>query len=136
MLIALLGLAASACSDDKDEVITSDKLPASARTFVSQYYPAANIVFAQKDKDEYEAVLSDDTRIEFNKQGDWSDVDAPVGQAVAKGFYPEAIDTYVEANYPGAAINEISKERRGYDVDLTSDIDLIFSSDGTFLALD
>ena len=138
LLLAVAG-SATLCScsdDDKDEFVDTDTLPAQAKTFIAQYYPSAKVVLAQKDKDEYEVTLSEGTRIDFDKAGEWTDVDAPAGKTVATGFYPEAIDTYVNTNFAGSGINEISKEQKGSDVELTNGIDLVFSYDGTFISFD
>ena len=68
--------------------------------------------------------------------GEWTDVDAPLNEELPTGFYPEAIDTYLLANMDGAGINEISKERYGYDVELVTGTDLRFDSEGKFIRYD
>lgn len=135
LLIAVVGTAAASCSD-KDEPIDPSKLPANAQTFVTTYYPSATIVTSKKDGNEYEVLLSDGTKIDFDKSGEWKDVDATVGMTIASGFYPAAIDTYVATNYPGTGINEISKEKRGYDVELLTGLDLRFNTAGEFQSID
>ncbi len=40
MLIALIGITAWSCSDDKDETILSDQLPTTAKTFIATYFPS------------------------------------------------------------------------------------------------
>lgn len=124
------------CDDDKDEPISSNELPTQAKSFITQYYPSASIVSTKKDKDEYEVVLSEGTRIDFNKSGEWTDVDAVVGKTIPTGFYPAAIDTYVNDNLGGVGINEISKETRGYDVELLTGTDVYFSYEGVFIGYD
>lgn len=139
LLVAVFGVTAmSSCSDDddKDQTIAISMLPNSAKEFVTTYFSNAVIVSAKVDGNEYEAILSDGTKIDFDKTGAWTDVDAPRGKTIPTGFYPEAIDTYVAANYTGVGINEISKEKRGYDVELVSGVDLVFSTTGEFIAVD
>lgn len=137
VLIALAGAAAfSACSDDDDQIVGNDQLPVIAKNFLGQYYPNATVVSVHKDKSDYDVILSDGTHIDFDHSGNWTDVDAPTGKTVAQGFYPAAIDTYVSANYPSDGINEISKDKGNYDVDLISGIDLVFNSDGTYVGID
>ena len=111
-------------------------MPVSARTFVSTYFAPAKVATVYKDGSEYEVMLSDGVRIDFNKSGEWTDVDAPLNKELPTGFYPETIDTYLLANMYGAGINEISKERYGYDVELVNGIDLRFDSQGKFLRYD
>ncbi len=138
LLVAVMGFSMVSCSDDddKDQSIAVSMLPESAKGFVTKYFSDAVIVSARIDGNEYEATLSDGTKIDFDKAGEWTDVDAPKGRTIPSGFYPEAIDTYVAANYAGTGINEISKELRGYDVELVSGVDLVFSQTGDFISVD
>lgn len=135
LMIAVVATAAASCSD-KDEPIDPSKLPQKAQTFISTYYPSATIVTSKKDGNEYDVLLDEGTNIEFDKSGEWKDVDATVGMTIASGFYPAGIDAYVSANYPGTGINEISKEKHGYDVELLTGLDLRFNTAGEFLGID
>ena len=135
VLVALMGVALWSCSDD-DEPEIVENLPASAKTFLATYYPSANILSVTKDKDEYDVRLSNGHSVEFNKSGEWTDVDAPAGQTIPGGFYPAAIDEYISASYANSGINEISRIDRGYEVELLNTIDLYFSTDGSFIGVD
>ena len=124
------------CGDDKDEPVSSGELPVKARTFIGQYYPTARIVSTTKDKDDYEVTLSEGTRIDFDKAGEWTDVDAVTGMTVPSGFYPAPIDNYVSTTYPGSGINEISRETYGYEIELLTGTELKFNSEGAFSGYD
>lgn len=134
LLIAVLGISLASCSD-KDEPISPTELPSIAKDFIIVNFPSASIVSTQKDKDEYEVVLSDGTKIEFDKKGDWTDVDAAPMKTLPTGFYPAAIDTYIGENYQDAGINEISKVKRGFEVELLTGTELLFGNDGTFITV-
>lgn len=136
LLVAMMGFGFMSCSDDKDEAITSNELPSEVKAFVTQYFPSSTIVSAQKDKNEYEVVLSEGTRIEFDKKGVWQDVDAAIGQTVPSGFYPSAIDEYISSTTMGTGINEISKVKRGYEVELLGGLEMLFDHDGQFISYD
>ena len=136
MLIAAVSSIMLWSCDDNDDVISVDKLPSQAQAFISQYFPSAKIVSTHKDVNEYDVILSDGTQIEFNKTGEWTDVDAPVGKTIPNGFYPDEIDIYVGLNFNGEGINEISKEIGGYEVELVSGTDLLFGYDGSFIGHD
>ncbi|MDE7108631.1 MAG: PepSY-like domain-containing protein [Muribaculaceae bacterium] len=137
VLIVLVGMGLSSCSDDDDEkTITETELPGVAKNFIRQYFPDATIRSAQKGNNEYEVKLSDGTDIDFDKEGNWKDVDAAPGQTIPSGFYPEAIDNYIAANMNGTGINEISKEGAGYDVQLLTGVELLFGLDGSFIGYD
>lgn len=124
------------CDDKDDDTISVTSLPEQARAFISQYFPSATVMYAQKDNTDFEVTLSDGTKIEFNSAGEWTDVDAASGKTIPNGFYPADIDIYIGLNYDGAGINGISKEPRGYDVELVSGLELIFNQEGSFIGID
>ncbi len=134
LLIAVLGLSLASCSDD-DDPISPTELPSISKDFIIQYFPSVSIVSAQKDKDDYEVVLSDGTKIEFDKKGDWVEVDATPGKALPTGFYPAEIDAYLAQNFDGEGINEITKVPRGYEVEITTGTEMIFAHDGSFIEI-
>lgn len=127
----------SCSDDDKDISITADQLPATAASFIRDYYSPDDVLSVYKDTDdgttEYEVILKNGHKVTFNDKGEWTDVDAPQGQSVPTKFVPEPILNYVSTNFPGIGINEISKERYGYDVELVNGLDLTFGLDGAFL---
>ena len=134
LLIAVLGMSLAGCSD-KDEPISSTELPSIAKDFIITNFPSATIVSAQKDKDDYDVVLSDGTKIEFDKKGDWKDIDAAPGKTLPTGFYPPAIDTYLAEHFDGEGINEISKVSRGYEVEITTGTEMVFDQNGVFIEI-
>ncbi|MBP5398222.1 MAG: PepSY-like domain-containing protein [Bacteroidales bacterium] len=131
-LLAPLSLSAN------DMPIPVDQLPAAAQTFVTKTFPGKTIVYAEKDLDyvvEYEARLSDGTKVKFTEAGDWKKVDCNY-QAVPAALVPEVIATYVTTNYPGTMIVEIKKAVYGYEVKITNGLELKFNPTGTLLGID
>lgn len=63
-------------------------------------------------------------------------VDAPYGQTVPAGIVPPTIAAYVADNYSVTGINEISRDNRGYEVELNTGVELIFDRDGKFVRID
>lgn len=141
-LLAVLAVAGfcvlvSACSKDDDKLIDSNDLPVEAKAFVSTYYPGVSVLSTYKDGGNYDVTLSNRHKIEFNRVGDWLEVEAPVGQTIPAGFYPSAIDVYVTDNpVLGNGINEITKLRDGYEIKTVTGAELIFDSEGSFLRYD
>ncbi|MDE6291117.1 MAG: PepSY-like domain-containing protein [Muribaculaceae bacterium] len=132
LLIAVLGISLSSCSD-KDEPVSPKELPSIAKDFIIEYFPSASIVSSQKDKDDYDVVLSDGTKIEFNKKGEWIDVEAAPAKTLPTGFYPANIDSYLAENFEGIGISEITKVNRGYEVEIFTGTELLFAPDGSFI---
>lgn len=115
--------------------VTEKQLPASAKSFISKNFPGQKIISVEKEFKEYEVILSNGTKIEFKTNGTWDKVKTPAG-SVPQALIPAAIAKYVKANFPDCTINKISKERYGYEVELSNDLDLKFNPEGVLLQFD
>lgn len=144
LMVCVFGCLAWSCSDDDDDndvTISFSSLPTPAQQFISQFYPSDKIALITKEvknshlNSEYEVRFVSGQEVEFDAVGLWTDVDAPKGQTVPTGIVP-AIDEYVGLNYDGAGINEISRDSRGYEVELVNGIELLFDANGQFLGVD
>lgn len=141
MFVCLLGFSLASCSDNNDdEPISATQLPKEAQTFISTYYPNAQVAGVMRDTDhgttEYDVTMTNGHKLSFDAAGSWTEVDAPTGTRIPTGFIPQPIVEYVGQNYPAEGFNEISRTKNGYDVELTNDLDLIFDSAGQFVRLD
>lgn len=141
LVMSIFTFSFAACHDDDDDMpILANELPQAAKTFISQYYPDIKVVKVTRDQDnnrvEYDVVLGNGHDLTFNANGEWTDVDAPLGQTIPDGIAPANIVEYINQNYNGYGINEISKESYGYDVELTNGIDLEFNAQGEFIRID
>ena len=56
--------------------------------------------------------------------------------AVPAAIVPAAIQQYVSTSFPGTVITKIDKERYGYDIELSNDIDLKFNYQGAIIGMD
>ncbi|MDE5903004.1 MAG: PepSY-like domain-containing protein [Muribaculaceae bacterium] len=138
LLLVLVGTSLSACDNDDDDVIVpTDQLPTAASTFINTYYPSIKVAYVNKDTDkgevQYEVRMTSGDEITFDASGEWIDVDAPDGRTIPDGIAIQPISDYVEANYTGAGINEISRTASGYEVELTNGVDLRFDPAGNFM---
>ena len=123
----------SCLADDKP--IPVEKLPAAAKTFVQNNFQGKTILFAAKDWNTYECHLNDGTQIDFRKDGTWDKVDCNMA-AVPVAIIPETIQNYVKANFPDTFITKIDKERHGYDVELSNNLELKFNQQGVLIGMD
>ena len=136
-LLCMLLQSVTCLADDK--IIPVEQLPAPAKTFVKKYFPQATIEYATKDTEfmgtTYEVRLSDGTEVDFDKKGNWDNVDCKT-KAVPASLVPAAIAQYVKAHYPNTVIVKIDKERSGYDIELSNDLELKFNSKGKLIGID
>lgn len=141
MLILILTtlLAITGIISCKDSIITPDRLPDAARSFINEYFAENTISYIKKDRGlaniSYEVVLQDGTEIEFDKSGNWDSIDCK-RNAVPVGLVPDAISEYVQVNFPGQLIVKIDREAFGHEIELSSDLELKFDKNGKMLEID
>lgn len=127
----------SSFADDRN--IPVNQLPEPARKFVEATFPGQTISYATVDEDfakkTYEVHLDNGVEIDFDNAGTWDKVDCHYS-AVPASLIPAAIAEYVKANFPGTQIVKIDKERYGYEIEFSNDLDLKFNSRGKLLYID
>ena len=130
LAMMLVGLMVSTMSYADDRPIPVNQLPAPVMTFVQKHFQGKTIIYAEKDNTTYECRLSDGTQVDFYK------VDTNDMSAVPSALVPNAIKQYVQSTFPGAKITKIEKERYGYDIELSNDLELKFNHQGVLLRMD
>lgn len=123
----------------KDVVITKTELPKAATTFIDKHFKGKEISLIEKDKDflsvSYKVKFSDNTEVEFDKSGEWDEVDGNK-TAIPTSFILKPIMTYVTSNYKEESVTKIEREARRYEVKLSNGLELEFSKDGKFKRID
>ncbi len=141
MMLAGLSLLVAAvpvfASDERP--IDVSALPASARQFIETHFADAKVSYATVegrvfDKD-YEVVFTDGRKVEFDKNGEWEQVDAKRGQ-FPMAVLPQSIRTYLRQNHPDTPVSKIDRDRRGYEVELRSGLELDFDRNGRLVKID
>ena len=118
-----------------DRPIPVEQLPAAAKTFVQEHFAGQKIIYAEVDGRKFEVRLGDGTKIEFDKKGTWDKVDCQMN-AVPEALIPDSIAQYVSGTFPNDVIVKIDKERYGYEIELSNDIDMKFDKQGTIIGMD
>ena len=128
---------ASTFADDR--VIPVEQLPEAAQKFVKATFPGHAISYATVDVDfakkSYEVRLDNGIEIDFDNGGTWDKVDCHFS-AVPAHLVPATIAEYVKTNFPGTQVVKFDKERRGFEVELSNDLELHFNSHGKLLYID
>lgn len=139
LMTALVAIATSAVCLADDRPIPVEQLPAAAKAFVKEHFPENPIVYAKIDiemqKTEYEARLNDGSKVEFDEQGNWKEVDCH-NKAVPTALVPKTVAEYVQAKFPDIAVTKIARKWYGYEVELLSDLELRFDKEGAFIGFD
>lgn len=115
-------------------------LPKAAQTTIANNCKAkVSVIKVDKDfgrVNDYEVILTDGTEIDFDRNGNWKDMEVGAGKSVPEGFIPTAISNYVNKNNKGVRIVGIEKKRSGYEVQLSNGLDLRFDKKGNFVRFD
>ena len=131
MLVALVASMSSAIYAGTP--INQSELPKDALTFITKYFPNDKVRKAEKDNGrrglEYEVDLTSGAEIDFMSDGKWKEVKAARGTAVPAGIVPSDIVKYVNTNFKGQTIVEISRKRGGYEVELSNGSELKLTED-------
>ena len=102
-LSIVFAMVAVACHGSDEKEIGYTELPVQAQQFVKQYFPSATYSRIEKEKDhgqwEYEATLSDGTKIDFNDKGEWESVDCKFS-ALPSGIIPDVIAADILSKSP------------------------------------
>lgn len=110
----------SSCDDEKK--IDFGDLPSEARSFIENYFPSADILSIVQEKEdgrkEYQVKLSDGTDMEFDEDGEWTNIECYFSP-LPTGILPANVITKVEELHPEAYINGAEKELGGYVVEVT-----------------
>ena len=139
MICGMLMMIPIACAKDK---VTRDEgiLPTEAREFIKQYFPQSSVLYLKVDKnmfrlEGYDVRLSDGTELEFDRKGQWTDVECK-GSVVPASIIPDVIQIYLKENYNSYRVKGIKHKRWGYELKLNSGLEVEFDNQGNFLRLD
>lgn len=135
LIAAFVCLMLSTVAYADDDMIPVSMLPQTVKTFVTDHFPGINIAYAEKEHGKYEVHLNDGTELEFDRGGTWETIDCQI-RAVPSQIVPAGISDYVKANFNGQLITKIDKERYGYQIELSNDLELKFNKAGNFLCYD
>lgn len=141
LMIATVGVVMAAMFRlyDDDKHISFSELPAKAQSFIKSHFPNSEVSYATMDRDfsstDYEVALSCGTKIEFDGDGEWTEVDCR-RNAVSSAIIPEQLKAYVDSNYPTQDICDIQRDKRGWDIKLTSGLELEFDNSFRLVEID
>lgn len=123
----------------QETIIDEWELPRTAREFVSKNFSEQKMVRIVRDDDhkkrEYEIVLGNNVKIEFDELGYWKEVDGNNSE-IPTQFIPKKIMDHISQNYPAQKVRKIEKNSSKYEVELMNGTDLEFNLKGKFLKVD
>ncbi|MBQ5752801.1 MAG: PepSY-like domain-containing protein [Alistipes sp.] len=140
MVAALVATIFSVSADDRH--INADQIPDAAKMFIAKYFGSQRITYATVDRglldNEYNVRLEDGTKIEFDDNGRWVEIDRK-SAAVPMPIIPVALATYVQQSYPDAKILKIERDRNTTELTLQTPshrVELKFDSQNRLIDID
>lgn len=137
LLAVIVLLACTACG--KDQIINYDQLPANAKNTIEKYFDKNNVAYVKKDGIgdwvEYEVKFLNQDEVDFNSNGDVKSVDMKSG-AVPSDLVPQQIRDFVANNYSPQTIVQYEVTYRGYEIELSSGLEIEFDKQCNVTNLD
>ena len=138
LALAIATLVGLQSCEKEDVMIPAAELPSEVISFLDTHFSGIEVRSVIKDYDnstyEFEVYLSNGTRIELSRRGEWRNVENHLA-GIPHSVVPNKILTYVEANYPDQMIVGIERDRE-IDVDLKSGMELVFNLSEDFVRFD
>ena len=124
-LVTLLTLTFSAKADH-DQIVAFDQLPQAAQALLKQHFASKVPLVITVDRDDYTIVYESGEKVEFDKQGNWKEINCRTSQVPAE-LIPEQIKAHVRTTFAGATIVSLDRDRRGYDIKLSNGLDVEYN---------
>lgn len=134
-LFVLQGLVKA--SDDKP--IEVDNLPKKALSFMKQNFAEAKVSYAKMEDDflnkTYEVVFVNGQKLEFDKNGEWTEVDCKFA-VVPATIIPQEIKNYLQKKFPEQKVVKIERNKKMYEVKLDNKLEVTFDKKFNVIELD
>lgn len=125
---------------DNDKPINVNQLPAKAQQVMNTHFKGQKVALAKMEsgliEKSYDVILANGTKVEFDRNGSWTEVSCPATASVPTAFIPAAIANYIKSTYQGAKVLKIERDGKGYDVKLSNGTELEFNSKCQLIDID
>ncbi len=139
LLVCLFSMQAVAKADNEKPIQVKD-LPQTAQTFISKHFADQKVAFAKVENEifekTYEVVFSSGDKVEFDRAGEWLEVQCRNMGQVPSDIVPVEIHRYVGETYPEAKIWSIERDRYDYEIKLSNGWEVKFDLKFNVIDLD
>ena len=124
---------------DNDKPISVNALPAKAQTLLNNHFNGQKVMLATIESGvvsrNYDVVLQNGTKLEFDKKGNLTEIDCKLGIVPAL-LIPQAIKNYLKDNNAGQSVKKIEMNKNEYEVKLTNGLGLTFNKHFQLIDID
>ena len=135
LMAMVMTMSLTMSADDDDRVITFSQLPEAAQTFLKAHFGTKVPLLVTADWDDYTIRYESGEKIEFNRSGDWKDIEC-YNSKVPTEAVPAQISTYISQNYPGKSIIKLERHRSVYEVKLNNGLEVEFNRNFQLIGVD
>lgn len=137
--VVVLLLSVSALSAE-EKVIDQNLLPKNAQSFIASNYSSDKVSVATVerglfDKD-YKVILTSGVKIEFDGDGDWSDIECKRNSEVPMSIIPANVASYIQDRFPDNKVVKVERDNKTIEVELDNDVELKFNNKGNLIGFD
>lgn len=129
-LVCVFTIGATA-SADNEKPINVSQLPATAQQLIKKNFSNHRVALAKVEsgiiEKSYDVIFTNGDKLEFDRNGKWTEVSCKTS-AVPAALVPSAIASYMRSNYPGQRIIKIERDRKEYEVELASGVEITFNT--------
>lgn len=122
-----------------DRAVTLNQLPGKAQQFIKEHFAKNTVSYAKQDTEmfdgEYEVAFTDGTKVEFQKNGTWKNVECKQSEVPA-AIVPQRVKEYVAKSHANTKIVKIEREPREIEINLSDGKELTFNTKGDFIRYD
>ena len=123
----------------RDRATSPEALPETVLAFISEHFQDEKIAFAKEDRDlfklTYEVVLTDGTKLEFRRNGDWKEIKRH-RVSIPEGIVPEEAAAKVNELYPNSVITKAEYDDNDLELELDNGLELKFDKSFNLTGLD
>ena len=140
LMLCVFSCVTWSCSDDDDKDVIRipvKDLPSRAQSFISDFFGEDEVIKVTKETSpgasSYDVLFASGLEIDFDADGNWTDVDAPRGKVLPAGIVPLEIEEQLPDLSTTTGVNEISRDIYGYELELINGQELAFDTTYKFL---
>ena len=108
-------------------------------SFIAEHFQDEKIAFAKEDRDllkmSYEIVLTDGTKLEFRRNGEWKEINRH-RNSIPDGIIPQAAADKVNELYPDSFITKAEYDDGELELELDNGFELKFDKNFNLAGLD
>ena len=135
LMAMVMTMSLTMSADDDDRVITFSQLPEAAQTFLKAHFGTKVPLLVTADWDDYTIRYESGEKIEFNRSGDWKDIEC-YNSKVPNEAVPAQISSSISQNYPGKSIIKLERHRSVYEVKLNNGLEVEFNRNFQLIGVD